>query len=79
MSNFDAKIGIGDGIYACNHDGYKYLYIVGEVLFSNKGIEYRTFCGDTICFEYDLDNIHNKPTIYFTSKIKRDKFINQMN
>ena len=32
MSNFDAKIGIGDGIFTCTHGGSKYLYIVGEVL-----------------------------------------------
>ncbi len=78
MSNFDAKIGIGDGIYACSRSGYKFLYIVGEVLFSNRGILYRTHCGDAICFEHDLDDIHNQPIIYFTSKIKRDKFIESL-
>ena len=79
MSKFDAKIGIGDGIYACSHTGYKYLYIVGEVLFSSRGIQYRTHCSDVICFEHDLDDIHNHPMIYFSSKVKRDTYIESLN
>lgn len=79
MNNFEAKIGIGNGIYAYSRNGYKNLYIVGEVLFSSRGIQYRTHCGDIICFEHDLDDIHNQPTIYFTSKVKRDKFIESLN
>ena len=79
MSNFDAKIGIGDGIYACSHAGSKYLYIVGEVLFSSRCIQYRTHSGDVICFEHDLDDIHNHPMIYFSSEVKRDEFIKLKN
>ena len=79
MSNFNAKFEIGDMICACTFEGYKYSYIVGEVLFSNRGVQYRTHNGDAICFEHDLDDIHNYPIIYFTSKIKRDKYIEILN
>lgn len=79
MNKFNSRLGLGDMIYFVNSKGDKHPYIIGQILFSGNDIEYRNHIGTRICHEWELDNIqHGSNRFYFTSKIKRDKFIEML-
>lgn len=76
MSTFYSRLGIRDIIFAVNSEGYSHPWSIGQVVFTGGEIEYRTHIGGHICYERELDNVNSESGIYFfTSKTKRDKFI----
>lgn len=80
MSTYYSRLGIGDMIYSVNSRGFKHPFIINQILFSNKDVAYRNSIGTHICYEWELDNINSESDVYyFTSKTKRDEFIQIMN
>ena len=76
MSTHYSRLGIGDMIYSVNSKGFKHPFIINQILFSNNDIAYRNAIGTHICYEQELDKCDSESGVYyFTSKVKRDKFI----